>query len=151
MKLHHHISKIPTEYTLPLRQKVLKPFLHADDCVNPGDDAPTTFHLGLFHERKLVTICTFLNESHPEFNAGNPYRLRGMATDPNYAGQSFGQILLQHGTVLLRQKYSDLVWCNARVKAFPFYEKMGFNFRGPLFDMDRIGPHKIMYKYLIPR
>lgn len=151
MKLHHHISKIPTEYTLPLRQKVLKPFLHADDCVNPGDDAPTTFHLGLFHERKLVTICTFLNEPHPEFNAGTPYRLRGMATDPNYAGQGFGQILLQHGTVLLRQRYSDLLWCNARMKAFPFYEKMGFQFHGPLFDMDRIGPHKIMYKYLIPR
>lgn len=142
---------IPTEYTLPLRQKVLKPFLHADDCVNPGDDAPTTFHLGLFHERKLVTVCTFLNEPHPEFSAGNPFRLRGMATDQNYNGQGFGRILLQHGTSLLRQKYSDLLWCNAREKAFSFYQKLGFEFRGPQFEMDRIGPHKIMYKYLIPR
>jgi len=151
MKLHHHISKIPTAYTLPLRQKVLKPFLHADDCVNPGDDAPTTFHLGLFHERKLVTICTFVSEPSPIFNAGNPFRLRGMATDPNYHGQGFGQVLLQHGMVLLKQQYCDLVWCNARIKAFGFYEKMGFRFHGPLFEMDRIGAHKVMYKYLIPR
>lgn len=151
MKLHHHISKIPTTYTLSLRQKVLKPFLHIDDCVNPGDDAPTTFHLGLFYECKLVTICTFLSEPHAEFNAGNPFRLRGMATDQNYARQGFGQILLQHGVVLLRQQYCDLIWCNARERAFPFYEKMGFRFHGPLFEMDRIGPHKVMYKYLIPR
>lgn len=151
MKLHHHISKIPTQYTLPLRQKVLKPFLHIDECVNPGDDDPMTFHLGLFHERKLVTICTFLNEPHQDFSAGNPYRLRGMATDPMYNNQGFGQILLQHGTALLRQKYCDLLWCNARERAFPFYQKMGFRFHGPLFEMDRIGPHKVMYKYLISR
>ncbi|MGZ3795338.1 MAG: GNAT family N-acetyltransferase [Pseudobdellovibrionaceae bacterium] len=151
MRLHHHISKIPMEYTLPLRQKVLKPFLHKDDCGNPGDESPTTFHLGLFHERKLVTISTFLSEPHKDFNAGNPYRLRGMATDPTYQGQGFGQTLLQYGMTFLRQRYCDLIWCNARQRAFPFYEKMGFQSHGPLFELDRIGPHKVMYKYLIPR
>lgn len=151
MKLHHHISKIPLNYTLSLRQKVLKPFLHLDDCVNPSDLAPTTFHLGLFHERKLITICSFSSEPHVFFSAGNPYRLRGMATDAQYAGQGFGQILLQHGMVLLQKQHCDLLWCNARERAFPFYKKMGFYFHGPSFELDRIGPHKVMYKYLNPR
>ncbi len=151
MKLHHYVSKIPTEQTFSLRQKVLKPFLHADDCINPNDDSPTSFHLGLFYEQNLVGVCSFLNEPHKDFSAGNPYRLRGMAVDTNYGGQGFGQILLQHGLILLRGKYCDLLWCNARQRAFPFYEKMGFQYHGPLFEMDRIGSHKVMYKYLIPR
>jgi hypothetical protein len=151
MRLHYHVTKIPTAYTLPLRQKVLKPFLHTDDCVNPGDDDPTTFHLGLFHSQKLITICTFLREPHQAFSAGNPYRLRGMATDPQYQGQAFGQILLQHGISTLKQKNCDLLWCNARQRAFNFYEKMGFFYHGDFFDLDRIGPHKVMYKYLNPR
>lgn len=151
MSLHYHISKIPTEYTLPLRQKVLKPFLHVDECVNPGDNDPTSFHLGLFHERKLVSICTFVTEPHQSFYAGNPHRLRGMATDQNYRGQGLGQILLQHGTNVLRQKRCDLLWCNARQRAFSFYEKMGFFYVGPSFELPQIGPHKVMYKYLISR
>jgi hypothetical protein len=151
MSLHYHISKIPTKYTLELRQKVLKPFLHIQDCVNPGDDLPTTFHMGLFHERKLVGICTFLQEPHPDFSAGNPYRLRGMATDPVYRGQGFGRILLQNGFHQLRQMRCDFLWCNARQRAFRFYETMGLFYHGELFEMDRIGPHKVMYKYMISR
>jgi len=151
MSLHYHISKIPVEYTLDLRQKVLKPFLHVEECVNPEDHLPTTFHMGLFHERKLVSVCTFMREPTKIFSAGSPFRLRGMATDPQYRGQGFGRILLQNGIQTLRQERCDLLWCNARQKAFSFYEKMGFFYHGELFEMDRIGPHKVMYKYLISR
>jgi predicted GNAT family N-acyltransferase len=145
------ISKISTEQTLGLRQKVLKPFLSADQCVNPGDELVTTFHLGLFREEKLISICTFLSEPSPVFNAGNPYRLRGMATDESVRDQGFGRILLQHGMTMLRQTRCDFLWCNARQKAFNFYQTMGFFYHGELFEMDRIGPHKVMYKYLISR
>lgn len=149
--MHYDVREIAAEETLLLRQKVLKPFLHSSDCGNPGDDDPSTFHLGLYQSKKLISICTFLNEPHVSFAAGNPYRLRGMATDPHYQGQAFGQLLLQQGFVTLRQKQCDLLWCNARQRAFKFYEKMGFFYLGEFFDLDRIGPHKVMYKYLSSR
>ena|SRR5437868_3404324 len=151
MSSHYQITRIPLQQTLELRQKVLKPFLRAEECVNPGDELPTTFHLGLFHGQKLISICTLLSEPSPHFSAGNPYRLRGMATDSEYRGQGFGRILLQHGMNSLRQTRSDFLWCNAREKAFNFYQTLGFFFYGGSFELDRIGAHKIMYKYLISR
>ncbi len=151
MSLQYDIKAISTTDTLPLRQKVLKPFLRLEDCINPGDDLVTTYHFGLFHGEKLVSVATFLLESHPDFSAGFPYRLRGMATDGLYRGQGFGQKLLRYGVEHLRQKRCDLLWFNARIGAFPFYSKLGFYFHGPLFEMKDIGPHKVMYKPLFPR
>ncbi len=151
MSVNHKIELISTKQTLPLRQKVLKPFLPADECVNPGDDLPTTYHFGLFYSGKLIAVATFLLEPHPNFSAGFPYRLRGMATEEKYRGQGFGQLLLRYGIEFLREKRCDFVWCNARIKAFPFYEKLSFKFHGPLFDIKDIGPHKVMYKHIIPR
>jgi hypothetical protein len=149
--LQYEVREISAATTLPLRQIVLKPFLHSDDCGNPGDLDPSTFHLGLFQANALLSVGTFLNEPHVYFSAGNPFRLRGMATAPKYQGQGLGQILLQQGVTLLRKKQCDLLWCNARLKAFKFYEKMGFFYKGEFFDLDRIGPHKVMYKYLNSR
>ena len=151
MSCPYEVKKITTEETLLLRKNVLKPFLTAEQCRNPGDDDPTTFHLGLFHAKKLISVATFIQESYRDFPAGFPYRLRGMATDPAYRKQGFGQKLLHHGLEHLRQKRCDLLWCNAREKAFPFYEKIVFKYHGPLFEMKDIGPHKVMYKILIPR
>lgn len=151
MSLQYEIKRITTAQTLPLRQKVLKPFLPVAECTNPGDDLATTYHFGLFHGGKLVSISTFLLESHPAFSAGFPYRLRGMATDDKYRGQGFGQKVLSHGVEFLRSQGCDFIWCNARLKAFNFYATLGFRFHGPMFELKDIGPHKVMYKHLIRR
>ncbi|MGZ3769398.1 MAG: GNAT family N-acetyltransferase [Bdellovibrio sp.] len=147
----YKIERITTAETLPLRQRVLKPFLSLEDCVNEGDDLPTTIHFGLSYDNKIISTATFLLESHPEFSAGFPYRLRGMATDRNYQGKSFGKKLLVYGVEYLRMKRCDLIWFNARSSAFPFYEKLGFLHHGPIFELKHIGPHKVMYKPLNPR
>lgn len=149
--MQYEINEISTTETLLLRQKVLKPFLRPEECINDGDDLPTTYHLGLFHQNKLISTATFLLESHPDFSAGCPYRLRGMATDGMYQGQGFGQKLLRYGVEHLRHKRCDLIWFNARASAFHFYEKLGFLHHGQLFELKNIGPHKVMYKPLIPR
>lgn len=151
MSLNYEVRMISTEETLALRQRVLKPFLSPQECVNPGDYDSTTFHQGLFLDGKLVSISTFLQESHPDFSSGFPYRLRGMATDHKLQGQGLGLILLQSGVEHLRSKRCDLLWFNAREKAFSFYQKLGFRLHGPMFDIKDIGPHKVMYKHIIPR
>ncbi len=151
MSLQHHISLITTAETLLLRQKVLKPFLLPEECINPGDDLGSTYHLGLYHAEKLISVATFVSESFPHFYAGHPYRLRGMATDDLYRGQGFGQILLRYGIEFLKDRRCDFIWCNARIGAFAFYQKLAFHTHGPLFELKGIGPHKVMYKSLIPR
>ena len=151
MKNDIEVKQISTKETLPVRKKILKPFLREEECVNPGDDLPTTYHFGLYKSGELVSIATFLYESHPEFSAGFPYRLRGMATDSSVQGQGLGSLLLVYGVEFLRAKKCDFIWFNAREKAFSFYQKLGFIIHGPMFEIKDIGPHKVMYKHIIPK
>ncbi|MEN0057604.1 MAG: GNAT family N-acetyltransferase [Bdellovibrio sp.] len=151
MSLSYEVKRISAADTLPLRQKVMKPFLTQGQCVNAGDDLATTLHFGLFHENQLITIASFMLESHPDFFAGYPYRLRGMATDQAFQGHGFGQKIVRFAMDYLQQQRCDLIWCNAREKAFPFYESLGFLYQGDFFDIPQIGPHKVMYHRIISR
>lgn len=74
-----------------------------------------------------------------------------MATAERARGHGFGGLLVRHGVEVLRASRCDLIWFNARIKAFEFYSRQGFSFHGPLFDIKEIGLHKVMYKHLIPR
>lgn len=145
------LSLLSADDVLPLRQKVLRPLLKPIECQYAEDKSSTTFHIGLNYNKKLISVATFMLQSSPLFGAGYPFRLRGMATEENYRGQGFGGQLLRYGLHLLKEKRCDLVWCNARLKAFSFYQSSGFQFQGPLFEIEDIGPHKVMYKIIIPR
>lgn len=151
MTPNFEIKLIGTQDTLSLRKNILKPFLTEEECINPGDDFEDTYHFGLFHKRELITVATFLQESHPNLSAHYPYRLRGMATHSLFQGRGFGQSVMNHSMQFLKMRGCDLIWCNAREKAFSFYEKLGFLYSGNYFDLPRIGPHKVMYKLLIPK
>lgn len=149
MIFNYKIDLITTEQTLDLRHKILKPFLSKKDCVNPEDFFPTTHHFGLFYNDRLISIATIFPESNKNLNCGFPYRLRGMATGTNYQGQGFGGALLMSVIDFLKDRRCDLLWCNARFKAFPFYKSSGFQFQGEMFELPEIGPHKVMYKRII--
>ncbi|MBL7546230.1 MAG: GNAT family N-acetyltransferase [Bdellovibrionaceae bacterium] len=149
MIFNYKIDLITSEQTLDLRQKILKPFLSKKECVNPEDFLPTTTHFGLFYNDRLISIATVFPESNKGLFCGFPYRLRGMATDINYQGQGFGGATLMAVIDFLKDKRCDLLWCNARFKAFPFYKSSGFQFHGEMFELPDIGPHKVMYKRII--
>ncbi len=149
--MHYRIEQLKYEQVLPLRQKVLRPLLRPEDCVYPEDKEITTFHVGLYYSDQLISVSTMIYQSAKDLNAGCPYRLRGMATEEKYRGQGYGEKVLQAAIDILLSKRCDLVWCNARLKAFSFYERFGFKYQGELFEIPEIGPHKVMYKQLIPR
>ena len=151
MTVYPVVKKISAEEVLPLRHRILKPHLMQEECVLPEDKLSTTMHLGILYFEKLVSIATFMLQSHPDFSAGHPYRLRGMATDEKYRDRGFGALALQSGIILLRQKNCDFIWFNARIKAIGFYSKLGFQSTGPAFDLPSSGLHKVMYKPLFPR
>ncbi len=144
-------KKISSADVLSLRHLILKPHLTIEQCVLPEDELTTTFHIGIFYFEKLVSVATFMLQSHPHFSARFPYRLRGMATAEKFQRQGFGALALQNGIDCLEQMNCDFLWFNAREKAIGFYEKFGFQISGPVFDIQGIGPHKFMYKALIPR
>jgi GNAT superfamily N-acetyltransferase len=133
---------------LPLRHRILRPHQSIQDCAFPQDQWLTTFHVGAISSGQVVSVATFHEEAFPKLPAKQPYRLRGMATDNNSQGKGIGRRVLELGIEELKSRGCDLLWCNAREIAFPFYEKIGMKYEGPMFDIPSIGPHKVMYLYL---
>jgi GNAT superfamily N-acetyltransferase len=148
---NYKIEFIQPEQTLELRQRNLKPFLSRTECENPEDYWISTKHFGLYYSQKMVAIATVFPQANVEFACGSPFRLRGMATDTNYRGQGFGSVLLMTIFDYLKDQRSDLIWCNARFKALNFYRNNGFQFHGEIFELPDIGPHRIMYKRILPK
>ena len=107
-----------------------------------------TFHLAISIESKVQCIATFYPEKMDGSITEKAYRLRGMATHPNYRRKGLGKDLMQSAFTYLLQKQADLLWCKARLAAIPFYRSLGFQIIGEQYDIEEIGPHYTMYKLL---
>ncbi|MBC7457114.1 MAG: GNAT family N-acetyltransferase [Bdellovibrionaceae bacterium] len=143
------LQHITAEETLPLRMTVLRPGQLIENCRYKEDSLPSTFHLGALINGKIVCNGTFMKDVCSYFTAENSaYRLRGMATDPDFRGLQLGSSLLQEAEDILRLRGCKILWFNARETAFIFYEKNSFVAVGDLFDISTVGPHKVMYKWL---
>jgi predicted GNAT family N-acyltransferase len=142
------IKQIGAEDTLPIRNKVLREGRPLSECKFEGDESDQTFHLGAFVDKKLVSVASFYYNPNPKFEFANQYQLRGMATLETYRQQGFSTELLKVAFPMIKQNFCDLVWCNARVQALDFYEKLGFNKASDVFDIPGVGPHVLMYKEL---
>jgi GNAT superfamily N-acetyltransferase len=138
------VLRIKAIDTYPIRHKMLRPSGTVEDCMFQGDHDELTFHLGAFVDKKLVSVASFYFEKHPAFSEAYQYRLRGMATLPEYQGQGYSSALLRTAFPVIKQNQCSLLWCNAREKALGFYKKVGFNATGELFSIPNIGKHMLM-------
>lgn len=129
-----------TEEILPLRMLVLRPGRQVEEGKFPGDEDPSTFHLGLFEGDKLISIASFYKEDKKGYD-GVGYRLRSMATDPVSQGKGYGKKILDFGINELKNRKADYLWCNARTKATSFYRNFGFSIISEEFEIPTIGPH----------
>jgi GNAT superfamily N-acetyltransferase len=127
-----------------IRHKMLRPNGTLEDCIFQGDGDELTFHLGAFVDKKLVSVASFYFEKHPNFSDLYQYRLRGMATLPEFQGQGLSSALLRTAFPVIKQNQCSLLWCNAREKAQGFYSKVGFTPTGDLFTIPQIGKHQLM-------
>lgn len=123
---------------------MLRPHGTLEDCIFRGDTDEMTFHLGAFVDKKLVSVASFYFENSPKFQDQYQYRLRGMATLPEYQGQGLSSALLKTAFPVIKQNQCTLLWCNAREKAIGYYEKVGFVPHGELFSVPQIGKHILM-------
>lgn len=144
------IRPITAAETRGLRAEVLRPGHAPDTLVYPGDERPDGLHVGAFHDGRLVGIATVYPEAPPEayrnrLPTGEAFRLRGMATLPEVRGTGYGRDLLEACFTHVRTHEARLLWCNARVVAQGFYERLGLEATGPEFDIPGVGPHYVMW------
>lgn len=138
------IKFISTDDTLDLRSSGLRWGIARELCGFEGDDDPDTFHAGYYLEGNLVSIATFHMQSR-EGMQGKGYQLRGMVTHTDHQGKGLGNQLLNFCIVYLRGQKADYLWCNAREIAYKFYLGLGFEFISDEFQIEKIGPHRVMY------
>ena len=116
-----------------LRDSVLRPGFPPGGSIYPGDDEPDTLHVGAFLAGEVVAAASICRESPPGAYDPAAWRLRGMATIPDYRGQGVATHLLNqcisHACTLGGRR----VWCSARITVAEFYRTHGFDAVGETF------------------
>lgn len=140
------IKHIDASETYAIRQQILRPNQNLEDCKYPADYETNSFHLGAFLDDELISIATFSHEIHLSLQGNHHYRLRGMATVPIFRKQHAGSSLITHAETILKERHTTVLWCNARITVADYYKRLGFLEHGKVFDIDPIGPHRLMYK-----
>jgi predicted GNAT family N-acyltransferase len=92
------------------------------------EDPERTFHLAArTADGEVVGVVRFSPAPCPwRPEARVPWQLRGMATAPTVRGAGAGRQLVAEGLERVAKLGGDLVWCDARIGAVGFYERMGF-------------------------
>lgn len=139
---------IEAEDTYPLRHKILRPGEPLETCWFDGDFAEETFHLGIYDQSLLVCIGSFYQHSHHTIHSVKSYQLRGMVTEPAYQKRGFGREIIQAAKVILKEQSAELLWCNARLSARFYYQKLGFQEYGEVFQNQYGIDHIVMFTKL---
>ena len=139
------IKFIKAPDTWQIRHRVLRPNQLLEDCDYPNDRNPDSFHLGAFDGEDLIAIGSFYAERNENIVAWKQYRLRGLATIPEFQRKGIGKHILKFGLEHLQNNKADVLWCNARSTAGLFYKKLGFGEFEESFEVEGIGPHQLMY------
>jgi GNAT superfamily N-acetyltransferase len=140
------IQNIPSFLTFAVRQPVLREGKPVGSCRFDGDNLETTSHFGLYHDENLIGVVSVFKIINPIFNSTDQFQIRGMAILPQFQKNGFGQKLVIHCEEFIKNLNGTLIWFNAREKAVPFYEKLGYQKVGNPFSIADIGIHYIMKK-----
>jgi GNAT superfamily N-acetyltransferase len=134
-----------------LRHAVLRAGLPLETAIFVGDELPTTRHYAAFTgdapDRQAIACATY----HLSVSEGEPaWQLRGMATAEPYRGRGLGRMLLEFAEreLLADPDSPGVLWCNARVPAVGFYQRMGWEIVSETFDIPTAGPHMKMRRLL---
>ena len=117
---------------------MLRPDLGEDATVWPGDDDPRGGHYAVLGDDGApLAVGTVIPEAPG-------WRVRGMATAADARGRGLGAVVLAALIEHARAQGAELVWCAARPRAIPLYERAGFVAEGEQYDVPELGPHRRM-------
>lgn len=142
-----HVREVAIEVTDDLRWRILRPDAEPGSFEWPDFGGPGAATYAVFAgddptPRSTVTILPEPCPWRPE--ASGAWRLRGMATDDGWQGRGVGRLALDATIAHVARAGADLLWCNARTRAVPFYARAGFEAHGEEFEIEGIGPHVAM-------
>jgi predicted GNAT family N-acyltransferase len=143
------ILAVDAERVRPLRQRVLRPHQRAEELVYPGDVDPQSRHFAATNEaRELIAIASIYRQPHDQHPEIGEWRLRGMASAPEFRGTGAGGAVLRASICYAASISPTGLWCNARLGASDFYSHHSFVRVGAIFDIEGIGPHYLMTRML---
>jgi GNAT superfamily N-acetyltransferase len=131
------IRDVDPALTRSLRQRVLRPHESLEELAS--HEPPGVHAVGAFDGDELVAagfVC-------PDGDPGD-WRVRGMATAPEYRGRGAGAAILAELVEHARSQGATRVWCNARTPALSLYARAGFKPESGEFEIPGIGPHFVM-------
>ena len=131
-------ARVPFPTILPLRHAILRPGLPLASAHFDGDDAPGTDHWALFDAGGAVTAVLSVMDAPAPLDPTRTRQLRGMAAA--HPGSGAGSVLL----AALHAADPRPAWCNARLRAVPFYARHGWQVVSDVFDIAGVGPHHRM-------
>lgn len=142
------------EAQLELRYKVLREPLGMTraQATFARDDDPDTIHLlavvetrvesdDLAHDGRNGKASVVIGTATMISHGSDVVQLRGMASDPEWAGYGVGRAVLEAAHTLAG---SRSLWCDARMSAHDFYARFGWAAEGEIFDIPQVGPHTVM-------
>ena len=136
------VRRAESSEIVDLRHRVLRAGLPREQAMFPGDELPTSFHFAAVSESAIIGCATFHLSQWLDQPA---FQLRGMATDPAWAGKGIGTAVLRFGIDTVKSASPiRQFWCNARLIAIPFYEKLGWKIASERFEIPTAGPHHRM-------
>ncbi len=134
--------RVPAAVVRPLRTAILRPGW-TDRLATFDQDDTVAVHLAAFLDGAEAPdgVGTIYAEAPPEahrgaipeaaYADGAAWRLRGMATSDAARGSGLGRLVLEGCFEAIRDHGGRFLWCNARLVAVPFYERLGLATVGP--------------------
>lgn len=154
---------VTAEQTLELRGSVLRPGQPRERNLYPLDHAPDAGHFAVLGgaDGLSLAVGSIFRESREPGQVLGSWRIRGMATDPDFRGRGYGAAVLRalidharrhtvQGTdsADVDQEPGGEIWCNGRTTVEGFYRRFGFEPVGDVFDLPGLGPHLVMVRPL---
>lgn len=140
------VECISADLTRSIRHQVLWQHKQSvDDCVLETDAHQDSFHVAVRYQSKIISVGSFFPQMHQHFSMQYQYRLRAMATLPDFNGKGSGRLLIEYALQILRERNANLLWCDARLTAVGFYQRIGFSLKDEIYEVPMIGPHKLMW------
>jgi GNAT superfamily N-acetyltransferase len=142
------VRRVVPEMTYNLRHTVLRPNQSIEDSMYETDYEEDAFHVGAFYQGKLISVASFITEKNPDFPIEKQYRLRQMATLEEFRKFGAGRAVVNFAENIIKERGFDFLWCKGRTTVQEYYEKLGFDPHGDVFDYPPIGLHIVMCKKL---
>ena len=143
--------EVTAAQTFLLRATVLRAGVPLDEVSFGDEKVPNSRHFGAFADGELVGAGYISPVSEPN-DLGAPtaatappiiggWQLRGMSVSETQRGRGIGRAIVERCIAAAREENAPVLWCNARVRAVPLYQRAGFVGVGEIFEIAGIGPH----------